>query len=103
MFLSVKRFLKTTYQNKVYLVAALTFLFSNTSLASHSRCVIGEDWHRLCDLPNHPSPVCSVGTLGGLMCKDSIQCRLDVSCAGEVPSGYFFVSSVNGKSFKCRC
>jgi len=95
----IKRLLKNSHM----IFPAVAFLFSNTSFAAHSRCVIGEDWHRLCELPNHPSPVCSVGTLGSLMCKDSIQCRLDVNCTGEVPAGYFFVSSVNGKSFKCQC
>lgn len=99
MILLIKRFKK----NMPLIVPSVAFFCSNTSLASHSRCVIGEDWHRLCELPNHPSPVCSVGTLAGLICKESIQCRLDVNCAGEVPDCYFFVSSLNGQSFKCQC
>ena len=73
---------------------------SSIAFGAHSQCVEGEDWSRVCELPLHPSPVCSLTKMGSFLCKDSIQCRLDASCDGDVPIGSYFIYPQDGVAYK---
>ena len=81
--------------------------FSTDAFALQSRCIVGEDWHKLCDLPEAPYTRCVISgnnNTSMFICNNETEgCAAIGGCFGDVPPGSWYPVSENQIAYKCRC
>ncbi|MEY3900767.1 MAG: hypothetical protein RL189_73 [Pseudomonadota bacterium] len=91
----------------LFLASPIVFSFSNNAMAVQSRCIVGVDWHRLCDLPEAPYTRCVIAgdnNAAMFICNNETDgCAAIGGCFGSVPPGYWYPVSENQIPYKCRC
>ncbi|MEN9810370.1 MAG: hypothetical protein RLZZ488_1937 [Pseudomonadota bacterium] len=93
--------------SSLIVAAPIVFSFSDYALAVQSRCIVGVDWHRLCDLPEAPYTRCVIAgdnNAAMFICNNETDgCAAIGGCFGSVPPGYWYPVSENQIPYKCRC
>jgi hypothetical protein len=91
----------------LFVMIPCIFSFATDAFAVQSMCIVGVDWHKLCDLPDAPYTRCVISgnnNTSMFICNNETDgCAAIGGCFGDVPPGNWYPVSENQIAYKCRC